>query len=513
MLRKFPARLIESLESRCLLSSVTGLTLLNANTDQSIAAYTSLTNGVTLNLATLPTRNLNIQAKFDSTPKSVRFNYDGNASYNVENRAPFSVGSDRSGDFKSWTPSVGTHTLKVTPYSSADGKGTAGGSMTLTFTVIDKPATPPTPTPPTPPTTFDHVYTAGVGGTYATITEAAAVAGPGDQVLIMPGTYFESLTLTKSGTATKPITFTAKVPGSVTLDGTGRETVVLAYGAQYITLDGINVNHASNGEANDPAAVSVGTGWKLKNMVVENTDGIGLVVYGDNVDLTNITAQFNGRQGISGSGCSYVNVVNCTTRGNNTKGNNPDWDAGAGKWFETDHITIDNMTSYDNVGPGIWFDYHNTNVVIKNSKSYNNRGLKNVWSGNGLRAELNTGSFLVQNNQFYGNSGPQLDIQSSKNVTVTGNTITGTHLALKDWNRGTEFAMSTISITNNRFIASGILTEGGTWNGTSGTTKSITIDRNTYQSGLTYTWNYSATYKSLADVRSKLKFEQNGKTV
>ena len=54
--------------------ATTSFTLVNAVTDQDIGP---LANGATINLATLPTRNLNIRANTDTTVGSVRFTYDG----------------------------------------------------------------------------------------------------------------------------------------------------------------------------------------------------------------------------------------------------------------------------------------------------------------------------------------------------------------------------------------------------------------------------------------------------
>jgi len=119
--------------------SVGSFTLVNTYTDQPIAAYDPLVNGTTLNLATLPTRNVTIRANTTGTIGSVGFNYDGNTSYHMENSAPYSIGGDTNGDYSSWTPTVGQHTLTVTPYSGSDGGGTAGGALTLTFTVVDSP--------------------------------------------------------------------------------------------------------------------------------------------------------------------------------------------------------------------------------------------------------------------------------------------------------------------------------------------------------------------------------------
>ncbi|MCO1596807.1 right-handed parallel beta-helix repeat-containing protein [Micromonospora sp. RHAY321] len=58
---------------------------------------------------------------------------------------------------------------------------------------------------------------------FCTITQAAAVAGPGQTVLVQPGDYRESVTLTRSGTDGAPITFRA-------LNGPGLSTTVVKVG-------------------------------------------------------------------------------------------------------------------------------------------------------------------------------------------------------------------------------------------------------------------------------------------
>jgi parallel beta-helix repeat protein len=148
--------------------------------------------------------------------------------------------------------------------------------------------------------------------------------------------------------------------------------------------------------------------------------------------------------------------------------------------------------------------------VVKNSTAYDNDGLAHTWSGNGIRMELSTQPILIEGNTVYGNAGAQIGIESCKFVTVTGNTITGTNVALKDWPRGSTYALSNISITDNVFIRSGVLAEGGTWTPTSAAEKSLTIDRNTYEGGLKYNWNYRTYFTTLSDVRNKLGLEWNG---
>ncbi|QTN32924.1 DUF5060 domain-containing protein [Akkermansiaceae bacterium] len=115
--------------------SVTGFTLINADTDQPIGA---LSDGDTLDLSLLPTVNLNVRA--DTSPTtvgSVRFAYDGNATYKTETTAPYALGGDTNGDYNPWTPTLGAHTLTATPFTGAGATGTAGTPLAINFNVVD----------------------------------------------------------------------------------------------------------------------------------------------------------------------------------------------------------------------------------------------------------------------------------------------------------------------------------------------------------------------------------------
>lgn len=115
--------------------AVTNFTLINADTDQPIGA---LTNGMTVSFGSIGTSNLNIRA--DTSPTtvgSVRFAYDTNSNYRTESVLPYAIGGDSSGNYNAWTPSVGTHTLKATPYTGSSASGTAGKPLTINFTVTN----------------------------------------------------------------------------------------------------------------------------------------------------------------------------------------------------------------------------------------------------------------------------------------------------------------------------------------------------------------------------------------
>jgi hypothetical protein len=93
-----------------------------------------------LNLATLPSRQLNIRANTSTPlPGSVKFELTGKQIKTVtENGAPFALFGDNSGNYNSWTPVLGSYSLKATAYSAANAGGSAGAPLSLSFSVIDR---------------------------------------------------------------------------------------------------------------------------------------------------------------------------------------------------------------------------------------------------------------------------------------------------------------------------------------------------------------------------------------
>jgi parallel beta-helix repeat protein len=192
----------------------------------------------------------------------------------------------------------------------------------------------------------------------------------------------------------------------------------------------------------------------------------------------------------------------------------PTWQAGAGKWVETDRVTIDGMQSYGNHSVGIWFDYNNTNVIIRNSVVHDNLPVRPGawWEGTGISIELCTGPVLVENNTLSSHSGPNLIVQSSRNVTVRNNTINGGYLAVQDWPRGANYTTQDVTVTDNRFNNGAYAwAEGGTWNTSSPTTKRISFDYNRWESrgGDLFRWG-TTSYRTLAQVQTSLGYERNG---
>lgn len=120
-------------------ADVTSLTLINAANDTPIAGYDPIPAGASLDLATLPTTQLNVRANVSGAVGSVGFVWSGAESGTVtESTAPYAMKGDSGGDYRAWTPALGNYSLTVTPYVGTGGAGgIAGAAKTLAFSVVN----------------------------------------------------------------------------------------------------------------------------------------------------------------------------------------------------------------------------------------------------------------------------------------------------------------------------------------------------------------------------------------
>jgi hypothetical protein len=147
---------------------------------------TSVTSGATIDLAKLPAK---ITLVAQGTAGSMKFAYDANSSYRIENLKPYSISGDIDGKPVAWNLATGSHTVKVTPYTKSHAGGTAGATKTWTLNVTrstttttpePKPSEPaPTPSEPDPTPTAPAPSTSG--GTIAVRNSSA----PAPQAIII----------------------------------------------------------------------------------------------------------------------------------------------------------------------------------------------------------------------------------------------------------------------------------------------------------------------------------------
>ncbi|MFD1143604.1 T9SS type A sorting domain-containing protein [Larkinella insperata] len=110
-----------------------------------------LLEGQVINLASLPTHNLNIRANTSpATVGSVRMVLSGQQSRTqVDNGAPYALFGDKSGNYNAWTPAVGNYTLTGNTFNGSNATGQAGGSLTISFKVVSQAAPARLTTQPT----------------------------------------------------------------------------------------------------------------------------------------------------------------------------------------------------------------------------------------------------------------------------------------------------------------------------------------------------------------------------
>ncbi len=254
---------LEALENRVMFAaqSITSLTLLNADTGQPIAGFNPMAAGATLNFAALGTMDLNIRANTSpATVGSVGYNYDGNATYHIENSAPYDLGGDNNNVPDVWTPTLGTHTLIVTPYTGANLTGTAGTPLTETFTVTNSTATIESPflgTPFAVPGTimldnfdnggqgvaYNDTTSGNQGGSYRTTDvdiESATDATPTGLTTSSPGVGFDVGHIV----ASEWLKYTINVATAGTYAFDMRIASAGAGGTFHIESDGVNVTGA-----------------------------------------------------------------------------------------------------------------------------------------------------------------------------------------------------------------------------------------------------------------------------
>ena len=114
--------------------AVTSFSLINATTDRPVAGFDPIANGTTIDLAALPTLNLNMRANTQpGTVGSVRFRLDGNTNYRTDSLPPYALASETGGNYAAWTLGLGSHAVTATPYTGSGATGTAGTPLTITF--------------------------------------------------------------------------------------------------------------------------------------------------------------------------------------------------------------------------------------------------------------------------------------------------------------------------------------------------------------------------------------------
>jgi parallel beta-helix repeat protein len=410
---------------------ISGFALINADTDEIIGWHDPIGHGEFLNLATLPTRHLNIQAcLYPEIVGSVRFAFDGNPDYRTDNDAPYALAGESGGDFEAWTPAVGTHTITATPYTKFGASGAAGTPLTITFNVIDTP-------PPTCTKSLQQMIDDAAPGTVLHVPACiyrekviinkpiTLIADPGAEIRgsevwtgwIRSGNYWVSVNSApvfypagpcRPGTNErcqqgeqvffdgKPLLQVTGIPaaGQFSLnnarqvmladDPTGHEIEVsmrdrwIVGGSDNVTIQGFRMRHCAGIQCESALMINSYSNWVIRDNVLSDAHGVvvglsGRPGIGRNLQIINNDIFRAGCIGLANAGSEVL------IQGNKIHANNTEdfvsfgWGGSGVKIIPScRNVTFDGNEVYNNNGVGVWFDTDVNDVIVSNNLVHHN---------------------------------------------------------------------------------------------------------------------------------------------
>jgi hypothetical protein len=116
---------------------VVSYTLVNSETNKDIM---TIANGASISLKAIKATKLNVRANLaNGTAAVVKMNLSGaDSKERFDDKLPYALFGDESGDYNNWTAKTGKFTLKATPYAGTKSKvGAAIGSeYSISFTIV-----------------------------------------------------------------------------------------------------------------------------------------------------------------------------------------------------------------------------------------------------------------------------------------------------------------------------------------------------------------------------------------
>ncbi len=163
----------------------------------------------------------------------------------------------------------------------------------------------------------------------------------------------------------------------------------------HLRLTGFTFRHLSNILKQGAVCTGSQATW-IDNIVIEWTNGTGILLFGSNHLIRGVRAYYNGIEGFKGGVNEIVRCDNCTvahsvSKYNNWKGYDPFHESGGGKWMYTTNSLFTQLDFSENNGPGLWLDTDNSNNIIERSRFHANRGVN-------LFIEVFSDNNLVRNN-------------------------------------------------------------------------------------------------------------------
>ena len=260
-------------------------------------------------------------------------------------------------------------------------------------------------------TTGKDTNSGAAGSPFQTFTQAVSVLSAGDTLQVMPGTYYETMKLTMSGTAARPINvagngavlalqgslaFGIKISGSYinvsNFEVTGATEAGIAISGRYVTVAN-NILH-DNVTENGIGKCGTARSW-LSALKV----GIG----GQHITIENNIVYNNCGEGIA------------ITRGN--------------------YVTVRNNTVYDNFAPNIYID-NSPYTIVQDNRVY--------CTGARLRRDGTRPTGIGLGEEYYDGWGAQMH-----DILVSGNSIKDCGKGIGAFKSEVGGTLTNVTITKN----------------------------------------------------------------
>ncbi|MCP4215700.1 MAG: DUF1565 domain-containing protein [bacterium] len=314
--------------------------------------------------------------------------------------------------------SIGTYTATVTVTSGTD---TATCSKTITVSQQE------TADYYVSVTGSDSNNGTGRDTAFRTISHAFDVVRPGEKILVLAGTYNESITLENKGNASGVITLKGE-SSLVILDGERTRTLgIWCESCTNIVLDTLVIRNYSDIGAgalqssdivfrnltvhNNGFAVQL-TGWELEGYGIDVDECSDILIEANDVYENGPNPQV--ANNLMGTGINTFTCIDCIIRNN---------------------------LSYENIGGGYLIE-DGVNVLFEGNDAYDNdcdASAEEWWDG-GLWVDGGH-DITVRNNTFTGNLGAGIeisdeDLQNPYGYILENNVITGNYYGVFLWNFG-----------------------------------------------------------------------------
>ncbi len=282
---------------------------------------------------------------------------------------------------------------------------------------------------------------------FQTLGQALEVVQPGNDILILPGTYNEALKLEESGNSSAPITIRGG-GGVAVFDG--QRNMAIGFWCEGCT------------------------NFVFENLEIRNYTDIGIGIYfGSDTIMRNLTVHNNGFDAqlvdweIEGYGIHVDESQGIIIENNEVYQNGPQPQAldrlmGTGiDVYMCTHCVIRHNQSYDNIGGGILVE-DGVNILVEGNEVYANdldATIEEWWDG-GIWIDGGH-DVTVRDNIFRDNLGPGIQIsdeddQQPYGYVVDNNVSAGNYYGIYIWNFGTSdfppenvLRMSNNQITGN----------------------------------------------------------------